>query len=108
MGRVMEQLSSLLTQIGEVCRHLFNSRELMNVLSMPELTIAAFIVLNLVVFVETGLLLGFFLPGDSMLVTAGLVCYLAGWNLPLLLGTLCASAIIGDSLGYLIGLRTGP
>ena len=43
-----------------------------------------------------------------MLVTAGIVCALAGWNLPLLLGTLSLSAIIGDSVGYYIGRRTGP
>src|SRR3954453_4310874 len=80
----------------------------MAVLRRPDLTIAAFIVLNLVVFTETGLLVGFCLPGDSLLVTAGLVCYHSGWNLPLLLVTLCIAAIVGDSVGYLIGLRTGP
>ena len=63
---------------------------------------------NLIVFAETGLFVGFFLPGDSLLVTAGLVANGAGWNLPLLLGTLCAAAIIGDSIGYSIGYRTGP
>src|SRR5262249_23693516 len=71
--------------------------------------VAAFIVLNLIVFVETGLLVGFCLPGDSLLVTAGLVCYGApNWNLPLLLITLSLSAIVGDSVGYYIGYRTGP
>src|SRR5262249_57885478 len=71
--------------------------------------VAAFLILNLIVFVETGLLVGFCLPGDSLLVTAGLVCYGApNWNLPLLLVTLCISAIVGDSVGYYIGYRTGP
>jgi len=49
------------------------------------------------------------LPGDSLLVTAGLVA--AGpcnWNVPLLLCTLSLSAIIGDSVGFAIGFKTGP
>jgi membrane-associated protein len=80
----------------------------MDVLARPEMTIAAFVALNLIVFTETGLLIGFFLPGDSLLVTAGLVASSTGWSLPLLLATLSASAILGDSVGYAIGYRTGP
>ncbi len=91
-----------------VLKNLFNSRELMKVLGRPEYTVAAFIALNLIVFTETGLLVGFLLPGDSLLVVAGVVCAGADWNLPLLLVTLCASAIIGDSVGYSIGYKTGP
>src|ERR1700677_4463843 len=86
----------------------FDSRGLMRLLGQKEFTILAFVALNLIVFVETGLLLGFFLPGDSLLVTAGVVCCASGWNLPLLLVTLCLSAIIGDSVGYSIGFKTGP
>jgi membrane-associated protein len=94
----------------QILKNLFNSRGLMETLGQPEYTIAAFIALNLIVFVETGLLLGFFLPGDSLLVTAGLVASnpLCAWNLPLLLVTLCLAAIVGDSTGYAIGLKTGP
>jgi membrane-associated protein len=91
-----------------VLKNLFNSRELMRILGKPEYTLLAFVALNLIVFTETGLLLGFFLPGDSLLVTAGVVCAGADWSLPLLLVTLCASAIIGDSVGYSIGYNTGP
>jgi membrane-associated protein len=92
----------------QVIQNLFNSRELMRVLGQPEYTLLAFVALNLIVFTETGLLFGFFLPGDSLLVVAGVVCYAAGWDLPLLLVTLCASAIIGDSVGYSIGFKAGP
>jgi len=92
----------------QIVKNLFNSRGLLETLSQKEFVVAAFIALNLIVFVETGLLIGFFLPGDSLLVTAGVVCELAGWNLPLLLATLSVSAIIGDSLGYSIGYKTGP
>lgn len=91
-----------------VIDNLFNMKELMKILGRPEYAIAAFLVLNLIVFVETGLLIGFFLPGDSLLVTAGIVCSQAEWSLPLLLITLSLSAIIGDSVGYMIGLKTGP
>ena len=101
-------MAELLRQIQEVFLNLFNSQALMATLAKPELTVAAFIALNLVVFTETGLLVGFFLPGDSLLVTAGLVAYTAGWNLPLLLVTIFTAAILGNSVGYAIGYRTGP
>jgi membrane-associated protein len=93
-----------------VLRNLLNTRGLMEILGQPHFTIAAFITLNVIVFVETGLLVGFFLPGDSLLVTAGLICAspYCGWSLPLLLATLCLSAIVGDSVGYSIGYKTGP
>ncbi|MEW5765230.1 MAG: VTT domain-containing protein [Acidobacteriota bacterium] len=61
-----------------------------------------------IVFAETGLLVGFFLPGDSLLVTAGIMAgqgYLDLWTLFWLLS---AAAIVGDSTGYSIGYRTGP
>jgi membrane-associated protein len=94
----------------QVLTNLFNTRALMAILSQPEYTVAAFLALNLIVFVETGLLVGFCLPGDSLLVTAGLIASnpACTWNLPLLLATLCASAIVGDTVGYAIGYRSGP
>lgn len=101
-------MAELLSQIKEVFLNLFNTPALMATLAKPELTAAAFIALNLIVFTETGLLIGFFLPGDSLLVTAGLVASSTGWNVPLLIGTLCLAAIVGDSVGYAIGWRTGP
>ncbi len=60
-----------------------------------------------IVFVETGLFLGFFLPGDSLLVTAGVLAAGGYMNLAslLILVTLCA--IAGDQLGYVIGRRAG-
>jgi membrane-associated protein len=102
----MPDLSSLLQHCQEIIGHLFNSRELLDILGRPDFTIASFLVLNLVIFTETGLF--FCLPGDSLLVTAGLVCANSGWSLPLLLGTLCVSAIVGDSVGYYVGWRSGP
>jgi membrane-associated protein len=92
-------------------RHIlaFDSRGLMELLGKPAFAVPAFLAINLIVFVETGLLVGFFLPGDSLLVTAGLIAAspLCGWNLGLLLVTVCISAIVGDSIGYSIGYKTG-
>lgn len=61
-----------------------------------------------VVFAETGLFLGFFFPGDSLLFVAG---FLAGQNffsLPILLFGFFISAILGNMLGYEFGKRVGP
>ncbi|MBM3995066.1 MAG: DedA family protein [Planctomycetes bacterium] len=89
---------------------LFDTKGLMTTLGKPQYAIASFIILNLIVFVETGLLIGFFLPGDSLLVITGLICAneSCGWNMPLLLITLSASAIIGDTVGYWVGYKAGP
>jgi len=62
----------------------------------------------LVVFAETGLLVGFFLPGDSLLLTAGLFWAKEDKNLWVLLLCLIAAAVVGDQVGYIIGRRTGP
>jgi len=104
----MEDLSSLFAKVKEICSHLFNSTELMNTLSQPGFEVAALVALTLIVFTETGLLVGFFLPGDSLLVTAGLVAYLGDWNLAVMLTVISLAAIIGDSVGYSIGFKTGP
>jgi membrane-associated protein len=61
-----------------------------------------------IVFTETGLLVGFFLPGDSLLISAGLVAAAGGLNIWWLNVSLIAAAIIGDSVGYAIGRRVGP
>ena len=61
-----------------------------------------------IVFAETGLLVGFFLPGDSLLVTAGFVAATTGvLDLTSLMITLSIAAIVGDSVGFFIGRRAG-
>lgn len=65
-------------------------------------------VLVAIVFTETGLLVGFFLPGDSLLITAGLVAAAGGLDIWMLNLLLIVAAIVGDSVGYAIGYRTGP
>ena len=68
--------------------------------------------LTLIVFAESGLLIGFFLPGDSLLFVAGFLASDAGDHrlpaLPIVIGCVIAAAIIGDQVGYLFGRRVGP
>jgi membrane-associated protein len=70
--------------------------------------------LVLIIFAETGLLLGFFLPGDSLLVTAGIYCSSIEdgkpplLSLPLVLLLPMIAAILGDTVGYWIGAKSGP
>jgi membrane-associated protein len=61
-----------------------------------------------IVFTETGLLVGCFLPGDSLLITAGLVAATGALNVWYLNGLLIVAAVVGDSVGYAIGARLGP
>jgi len=67
-----------------------------------------YVVLTVIVFTETGLLVGFFLPGDSLLITAGLVAATGYLNIWWLNGLLILAAVLGDSVGYAIGRRLGP
>jgi membrane-associated protein len=64
--------------------------------------------LTIIVFCETGLLAGFFLPGDSLLVTAGLLASQGQLDILHLNLLLVAAAILGDSAGYWIGFTAGP
>lgn len=58
-----------------------------------------------IVFAETGMFAGFFLPGDSLLITAGLIAASGQLELPLVIATLCFGAVMGDSTGYFIGTQ---
>lgn len=64
--------------------------------------------LIIIVFTETGLFFGFFLPGDSLLVTAGIFAARGDLDLVTLHASLSLAAIAGDTVGYGIGARTGP
>ncbi|HEY5090057.1 MAG TPA: VTT domain-containing protein [Polyangia bacterium] len=76
--------------------------------------VGGLVALALVIFAETGLLVGFFLPGDSLLVTAGLYCTSANpeqaplLNIVTLNLVVMAAAIVGDTVGYWIGAKAGP
>lgn len=61
-----------------------------------------------IVFAESGLFFGFFLPGDSLLFTAGLLASLGHFNVILLWIGCTLAAILGDSVGYAFGAKVGP
>lgn len=61
-----------------------------------------------IVFAETGLLIGFFLPGDTLLITAGILAQQGSLSLAGVMLAVAAGAILGDSTGYALGRRFGP
>jgi membrane-associated protein len=67
-----------------------------------------YLALAIIVFAETGLMIGFFLPGDSLLVTAGLFAAKGDLNIVWLNVLLITCAIVGDATGYYIGKKLGP
>src|SRR4029079_10870245 len=77
-------------------------------LGHPHVFWPALAVLAFVIFAETGLFVGFFLPGDSLLVTVGVVAHLSGWDILWLWPVLCAAAVAGTSPGYWVGAKAGP
>jgi len=71
------------------------------------ITWGGYVGLFAIIFSETGLLAGFFLPGDSLLVTAGLFAARGQLDIRILAPLLCVAAICGNASGYYIGLRAG-
>jgi membrane-associated protein len=61
-----------------------------------------------IIFAESGLFFGFFLPGDSLLLTAGLLAYKEVFNIWILLIGFPIAAIVGDNVGYWFGHKVGP
>lgn len=101
----METLHGLLTAF----KGLFDPHALQAMLQ--EWGWLAYPILFAIVFAETGLLVGFALPGDSLLFIAGFVCSIAegkGLNFWYLAPLLMVAAIVGDSVGYWLGRKTGP
>lgn len=70
--------------------------------------IGALALIGVIVFAESGLLIGLFLPGDTLLFTAGF--FAANGNLPLfwVIVVIFIAAIIGDNVGYYVGQKSGP
>jgi membrane-associated protein len=66
-----------------------------------------YLALFLIIFAETGLAVGFFLPGDSLLVVAGLFAAAGKLNVWIMLVTLFVAAVVGDTVGYLSGRKVG-
>jgi membrane-associated protein len=88
----------------EWLKHLFH--ELMDVQTLVR--VGGLSVITAIVFAETGLMFGFFLPGDSLLFTAGALAAQASFSIWTLNLVLIAAAIVGDTVGYWIGRKAGP
>lgn len=69
---------------------------------------ASYLGIFFIVFAETGLLVGFFLPGDSLLIAAGLLAAGGKLNLGGIMAAVVAGALLGNTAGYFIGQRFGP
>jgi membrane-associated protein len=94
--------------LGNIVANLGNPDAWKATFERPEVYWPAVAVLALIIFAETGLLVGFFLPGDSLLVTVGIVARVVGWDIVPLLVILCLAAVIGDTVGYWVGAKGGP
>lgn len=89
----------MLELIQEFFRTVYNVPELIRLVGLLGMV--------LIVFAETGLMVGFFLPGDSLLITAGLFAAKGDLDIVWLNLALIAAAIVGDATGYWIGRRAG-
>ncbi|MGA2269872.1 MAG: VTT domain-containing protein [Bryobacteraceae bacterium] len=98
----------MIQTIIDFLRSLTNPERLIQLLSTLLSGWLGYAALGAVVFSETGLLLGFFLPGDSLLFTVGVVAGAGQLNIVLVNALLMAAAMTGDSTNYFLGRRTGP
>jgi len=98
----------MINALLEFLRTLTNPDRLIHLISTVLTGWLGYALLFGVVFAETGLLTGFFLPGDSFLFTVGVVAGAGKLNIVLVNLLLMSAAIIGDSTGYFLGRRTGP
>jgi len=72
------------------------------------ITVTGYIGVTAIIFAESGILLGFFLPGDSLLFTAGLLAATGLFNIWWLVILTFVAAVLGDSVGYYFGVKFGP
>ena len=89
-------------------RTLTNPERLIHLLSTVMSGWLGYAMLTGIVFAETGLLVGFVLPGDSLLFTIGVVAGAGELNLGLIIVLLTCASMLGDWSGYLLGRRIGP
>ncbi len=94
--------------ILDFLRTLTNPERLIAFLSTVMSGWLAYAFLTALVFAETGLLVGFVLPGDSLLFTIGVVAGAGKLNIALIIVLLICACMIGDWCGYLLGRRAGP
>jgi membrane-associated protein len=97
-----------MSEVIELLRSLTDPEKLRALLTTVLSGWWAYAALSAIVFAETGLLIGFFLPGDSLLFTVGVVAGAGDINIALMIGLLAAAAIIGDAVGFSLGRNIGP
>ena len=98
----------MLGTILDVWRSLTDPDRLIHLLTQVLTGWLGYAMLAGVVFAETGLLVGLFLPGDSLLFTVGVVCGAGDLDIVKICALLVVVSILGDQSGYFLGLRTGP
>src|ERR1041385_7977263 len=94
--------------IVEAIRTVMNPEHLVRMLAPFFSSWIGYAVLFGIVFAETGLLVGFFLPGDSLLFLVGTVAGAGNLDIVAVNIVLMAAAVIGDTFGFALGRRTGP
>jgi membrane-associated protein len=92
----------------EIWRSLTDPDRLIHLLSVVVTGGLGYALLAGVVFAETGLLVGLFLPGDSLLFTIGVVAGAGELNIVQICSLLVIASILGDQSGFFLGYRTGP
>src|SRR5438552_13477186 len=97
-----------MTEILDAVRTLINPEKLLALLTPLFTSWLGYALLFAIVFAETGLLVGFFLPGDSLLFLVGTVAGAGKLDIVQVNIVLMAAAIIGDTCGYVLGRQTGP
>ena len=98
----------MIHQVIELYRSLTDPEQLSRLLHTILAGWPGFLAMFAVVYSETGLLVGFFLPGDSFLFTIGAVAGLGAVDIVQVNVLLMAAAMLGDSTGYWLGRKTGP
>ncbi len=94
-------------QFFHFLRSLTDPDQLIQLLSTVLTGWAGYAVLFLIVFAESGLLVGFFLPGDSLLFTVGIVCGAGKLQIGAIIAMLVIASIAGDGIGFLLGNTLG-
>ncbi|HYK62979.1 MAG TPA: VTT domain-containing protein [Bryobacteraceae bacterium] len=97
-----------MTSLLEIWRSLTDPDRLIHLLSAVVTGGFGYALLAAIVFAETGLLVGLFLPGDSLLFTIGVVAGAGELNIVQICALLVIASILGDQSGFFLGYRTGP
>lgn len=97
----------MISQVIDFVRSLTDPEKLIHLLSTVLTGWEGYLVLFLVVFAESGLLVGFFLPGDSLLFTVGVVAGAGKLNIAAMIAMLAFASMAGDGIGFLIGNKIG-